>query len=96
MEQWEIDLRSKLEKNIKPGLYDISSPGMNVQTGKGGYIEYMVAIHRAMKKWTIELKEELDNTPDSKSKPFEIPEYKGVDYDKLKKVIEDTFNEKDI
>lgn len=46
MEQWEIDLRAKLDLEVPDGAYDISTPGMVAWTGKGGYINYLVELQR--------------------------------------------------
>lgn len=42
MEQWEIDYRTELEWKVNPGLYTIKVGDMVMQTGKGGYIDYLV------------------------------------------------------
>jgi hypothetical protein len=47
MEQWEIDLRSKLDKELPDGCYMISEGNFVVATGKGGKIEYEVALVKA-------------------------------------------------
>lgn len=46
-EGWEANYRAKLDKKIPHGCYDISSPGMSISTGKGGYIDYLVAMKKA-------------------------------------------------
>lgn len=46
-EGWEATYRAKLDKKIPHGCYDISSPGMSISTGKGGYIDYLVAMKKA-------------------------------------------------
>lgn len=51
MEQWEIDLRAELEQTIPPGMYQIGgdAPGEIIMwTGRGGYIDYRVALHRVL------------------------------------------------
>lgn len=49
MEQWEIDLRAKLEAEIPHGAYNISSNGWVMWTGKGGYINYLVEQERLIR-----------------------------------------------
>lgn len=48
-EGWEENLRAKLEKEIKPGCYFIGGPGISLYTGRGGKIEYEVALQKAIK-----------------------------------------------
>jgi hypothetical protein len=50
MEQWEIDLRKKLEDELPHGSYHIPGPP-DVFTGKGGYIEFLVEFEREARKW---------------------------------------------
>lgn len=47
MEQWEIDLRAKLEAELPEGAYEISGNKDIMLTGKQGRIEYEVALHKA-------------------------------------------------
>jgi hypothetical protein len=49
MEQWEIDLREKLEKELPDGAYYIGSSKMCAYTGKQGYIHYRVELVRLSK-----------------------------------------------
>lgn len=49
MEDWEIELRRRLELELPEGFYDISSDRMIVGTGKQGYINYMVALEQALR-----------------------------------------------
>lgn len=49
MEQWEIDLRERLEREIPHGAYHFPGPP-DVYTGKGGYINIMVEFERECRK----------------------------------------------
>ncbi len=51
MEKWEIDLRSKLEKELSDGLYRIGSGNFMGWTGKGGQIEFEVALIKNAKDY---------------------------------------------
>ncbi len=51
MEQWEIDLRSKLEKELPDGSYLISEGDFVCLGGKGFKIEFEVALRKAAKKY---------------------------------------------
>jgi len=46
MEQWEIDYREKLEKEIPHGYYEIGNDDFVALTGKYGYINYLVEFRR--------------------------------------------------
>ena len=46
MEQWEVDLRKKLNTELKEGAYDISNLDFKCVTGKQGYIEFEVALRK--------------------------------------------------
>ncbi len=50
MEQWEIDLRARLEVELKEGSYDISGGNLIMFTGKQGYIEYRVKFQKIINK----------------------------------------------
>lgn len=52
MEQWEIDLRDKLMKELPDGLYSWGD-GDKIwgYTGKGGKIDMEVALHKALKEY---------------------------------------------
>jgi hypothetical protein len=51
MEDWEIKLREKLENEVSNGLYNIGEgTGMTCYTGKDGYINFIVELHREIKK----------------------------------------------
>lgn len=47
MEQWEIDLRTKLEETLEDGLY---SCGVGCIGGKGFYIDVQIAIEKLVRK----------------------------------------------
>lgn len=53
MEQWEVDLRARLEKELPDGYYELSGGegGFCAGTGKGGKIEFEVALVKAAKNW---------------------------------------------
>lgn len=42
MEQWEIELRERLEQDIPEGIYSIVIEGKKYLTGRGGVIDQMV------------------------------------------------------
>lgn len=87
MEQWEIDLRTRLEAEIKPGCYQIGGPGFYAHTGRGGKIQYEVEFHRAMR--------EIAGHPSVP--PIEKVVYKKLTYEELKKKIGDAlFPDKEI
>ena len=56
MEQWEKELREKLQKELPDGGYEIGAPPMIAWTGKGGKINFEVALHKAMMKMAEDLK----------------------------------------
>jgi hypothetical protein len=56
MEEWEKELREKLQKELPEGPYQIGVPPMMAYTGKGGRIEFEVALHKQMMKLAEELK----------------------------------------
>jgi hypothetical protein len=41
---WKIKRRKELELSVPEGMYDISSTGITCWTGKGGYIEFQLAL----------------------------------------------------
>jgi hypothetical protein len=53
MEQWEVDYRAKLEEEISEGIYEIGVPPIIGWTGKGGYINFLVALRKEAEKYTI-------------------------------------------
>jgi hypothetical protein len=42
MEQWEIEAREKLDKEVPNGLYNIGSDKQVCYTGRQGYIEFQI------------------------------------------------------
>lgn len=48
-EGWEDNLREKLKKEYSDGCYNISSGNIRIQTGKGGYIDYLISIEKEMR-----------------------------------------------
>jgi hypothetical protein len=50
MEQWEKELREKLQKKIKPGIYDVSAGKFVAYTGMQGKIDFEVELERAIRK----------------------------------------------
>mgnify|MGYP001018962523 CR=1 FL=1 len=52
MEQWEKELREKLEKSIPEGGYNIGTGNLVCWTGKGGYINFRVELAREVRNWT--------------------------------------------
>lgn len=84
MEQWEKDLRAKLEDEVEPGCYDMSGPGYTMMTGKGGYIDCIVELERAMR--------ESIAAPDPNPQPFRLKaKYAGLSEEELEKVIKGFF-----
>ena len=62
MEQWEVDLRARLEKEIPEGSYQLGCDKdcpldhkhWFILSGKGGYIENEVAFHKAVRSYKYE------------------------------------------
>lgn len=95
MEQWEIDLRAKLEKEIEPGAYQYSlGRGRGaLWTGKGGAIDIEVAMAKEGRKIleasrpSAGIMKLIEDGPKAQC---------GVlSYDRLKSIIEDFFYPKD-
>jgi len=59
MEQWEKDIRERLERELPDGPYNISSGDFRVFTGKVGKIEYEVALERLLRDQVKEFKSVL-------------------------------------
>lgn len=82
MEEWEIKLREKLEKEIPHGSYKIGLDPIVVYTGKGGYIDYLVAFERLGRKMEEEFISPGNGIMDqivgctSYKKDFTIEDYK--------------------
>lgn len=68
MEQWEIDLRAKLETELELGMYNISYGNWVLYTGKDGKINCLIA----EEKWRRELMsiEEQIKEPAQKDKIY--------------------------
>lgn len=49
MEDWEKELRERLDKEIPHGIYKIGAGRMTAWTGKAGRIEYEVALQKHCK-----------------------------------------------
>lgn len=47
MEQWEIDLRAKLEAELPDACYEIGGGDLIAYTGKQGKINYEVELYRS-------------------------------------------------
>jgi len=52
MEQWEVDLRAKLQAELPDGAYEFGGGGVKGFTGKGGYIEFEVAMRKEVRGFT--------------------------------------------
>lgn len=82
MEKWEEDLRAKLQAELPDGPYNFGTPvGLNLVTGKGGAIEFEVAVQKEIRKYI----------PQDIEPPELKPEYRNVSYDKLKETISKYF-----
>lgn len=46
MEDWEINRRAELELSVQDGAYQIGTGDFIAYTGKGGYINYQIAIEK--------------------------------------------------
>ncbi len=55
MEQWEIDLRRKLEEELPEGMYNIGAGSFVAYTGKGGKINAEVEFHRLVRSGKYEV-----------------------------------------
>ena len=49
MEQWEIDLRERLDKELEDKMYQIGEGEFVVFTGKQGKIEFEVSLERSFR-----------------------------------------------
>lgn len=48
VEEWEKARREQLKKELSDGAYEIGNDKIKAYTGKGGYIEYIIAIEKAI------------------------------------------------
>lgn len=61
MEQWEIDLRTKLDEEIAHGTYKIGGEKLCALTGKAGYINYLVELERYIRMDAAAIIKELED-----------------------------------
>ena len=47
MEDWEKELKDKLEKELPDGLYQIGASPYLITTGKSGHINFEIALRKA-------------------------------------------------
>jgi len=83
MEQWEIDLRARLNKDIPDGAYQIGSGKWVAWTGKLGYITYLVEIERTLR----------DNQKSIKDAENDYLNYHILNADKIKEIFKDLFKD---
>lgn len=48
VEEWEKARREQLQKEVPDGAYEIGDHTFKAYTGKGGYIEYIIAFEKAI------------------------------------------------
>jgi len=85
MEQWEIDLRARLDGEVPHGSYQIGSGKWIAWTGKLGYINYLVELQRAIRT-NIECAKK-DITEDN------CHSYHLLNADKIKDLFKDLFKD---
>jgi hypothetical protein len=61
MEEWERELRERLDKEVLDGPYQIGAGAWVVWTGKLGYINYLVELHREVKANRTDLEQQVEN-----------------------------------
>lgn len=87
MEQWEIDLRAKLEKELPEGIYELSNDaGFVALTGKQGKINYEVEFMREVRKYRGYESEIQEASKDAKVT------YKGLTVDDFMQFMKDLEN----
>ena len=87
-EQEEKDLREKLEKELPNGWYDIGTGDFHCYTGKGGKIDFEVALRKDIQE---KYKVDFNVIPQTAIAPS--TEYSTLTKEKLEQVIKDiTFN----
>ena len=62
MEQWEIDLRKRLEEELEDGAYELKGGGFYAITGKQGKIESEVSFIKALKGIISEKTDQSEST----------------------------------
>jgi len=85
MEQWEKELRAKLEKETPDGLYQIGDKDFVFATGKDGYINFQVEMVRATRipKQGAGLKQQM--------KKVQHHTYASLTDEKIEQVLNDIF-----
>lgn len=58
MEDWEVELRERLGKEIKDGLHQIKEGEFVVYTGKQGYIDFEVELERTFRQIMNDFKDD--------------------------------------
>jgi hypothetical protein len=53
-EDWEIRRTAELQGVIPHGCYQLGSGNIHVQTGKGGYIMYLIAMERECRSFKLQ------------------------------------------
>ena len=49
MEDWEVELRDRLDKEVKDGMHQIKEGDFIAFTGKQGYIDFEVELERTFR-----------------------------------------------
>lgn len=88
MEQWEIDLRSKLEQEVEDGYYTIKTDKFAFATGKGGYINYHVAFEKVLRNYTINMGEGIESQINKSEKQY----YKDLTEEDIREFIKNLYN----
>jgi len=83
MEEWERELRERLNIEVSDGAYQIGVEKWIVWTGKQGYIDYLVALHRLVKDNRANLEKQVEEGR---------TDYHILDSNKLKEYIESLTN----
>lgn len=94
MEQWEIDYRQELQDTLENKAYPIGIPGSPVRgwTGKGGQIEFMVAMRKEAMK--TDFWNKWEDAKANYEKPAEKAMYKPFTEADVRKHLMDIFNGK--
>jgi len=90
MEKWEKILRHELEELVPDGIYTIGEGDFIAQTGKDGYIDYRVALHKTL----LSVPMRTTGTGDYKGKENYNPEMFTIEnFNRIfKEVSEDSFD----